>query len=886
MTSEAWRTFSEELDHALALAPEERAVWLVELERAEPENAQRIRALLDSAAAIDAEGFLAERAQLAEPPSGLLGARVGPWVVESEIGRGGMSSVWRARRSDGRYEGTAAIKFVSFAALGREGEARFRREGLLLGRLAHPNIAHLLDAGVYGETRQPYLVLEFVDGVAIDEHCERSRLGARERIALFQQVLEAVSHAHGHLVVHRDLKASNILVTRDGAVKLLDFGIAKLLEDDAALTRSGVSALTPQYAAPEQVLGEPITTRTDLYALGLVLYRLFTGRHARALDGGGLAELQRAVLGADPPLPSACAPGIPGVREALPGDLDNIVMKALRKPPEERYATAAAFAEDLTRYLRYEPVAARPTTLSYRAAKFVRRNRGGVASAALVTLALLGTTAFAVTQMLEARRQRDAAELEAARARAQAAFSDQLLMQTADLGERLTPALLLARSVEFVEARFADEPEFAVGLLIHLSGRYMNRGDSEKELATLVKAERLAEKARSPALLARVECNTVETELALSRRGEARRRLRRGIEALARVEEPSVQLRYECAGADAILRQADGDTTGAIAAATHGARLLEDAGETGTLAYQSATSMLTALHRMRLELREALAWNQRGLGAMERAGFGRSENAVLALHSRGQILAASGEWKSALALTRDVLARLRAQDPSAEGHPRVLTTYALCLSEVGDWREATAAFARADERARATGSDSVLVQIRIAQAEQLAAQGETAEARGRLEEAEGIVARDQVRHAAAAAQLRVARAALELAAGDFQKAEDALAPLLTDSAAPDGQHYASARAALRVASALALARGDPAEAQSRAERALAIARAVALEPDRSADVGEAWLALARAQLASGERAAARQSAARAASPLRAGRGEGHPRTREALALAR
>ena len=190
-----------------------------------------------------------------------------------------MGSVWRARRIDGRYEGTVAIKFVHAYWLGHASEERFRSEGRLLARLDHPNIARLIDAGVFEET-QPYLVLEYVEGEPIDEYCQRQQLDVAARVALFQGVLAAVGHAHSHLIIHRDLKPSNILVTRDGAVKLLDFGVAKLLTEESgiALTKTS-AALTPQYAAPEQLLGQPVTTATDVYALGLVLFLLLTGEH-------------------------------------------------------------------------------------------------------------------------------------------------------------------------------------------------------------------------------------------------------------------------------------------------------------------------------------------------------------------------------------------------------------------------------------------------------------------------------------------------------------------------------------------------------------------------------------------------------------------------------
>src|SRR5690348_10972390 len=262
-----WEALSPLLDAALDLDPTARAAWLDELARRQPDIAARLRQMLAGEAQADAARFLVPAqpagAELLDAP----GAKIlGPWELQRPIGHGGMGMVWLARRRDGRFEGTAAIKFLTFAVGGAGGEARFRAEGSLLARLTHPNIARLLDAGV-SPSGQPYLVLEYVDGSAITAWCDERQLDVPARLALFQQVLAAVAHAHANLIVHRDLKPSNILVTGDGTVKLLDFGIAKLLEqapDDDTVTRERL--LTFDAAAPEQIRGEPVSTATDIYA--------------------------------------------------------------------------------------------------------------------------------------------------------------------------------------------------------------------------------------------------------------------------------------------------------------------------------------------------------------------------------------------------------------------------------------------------------------------------------------------------------------------------------------------------------------------------------------------------------------------------------------------
>ncbi len=357
--------------------------------------------------------------------AGMAGQVIGAYTVERELGQGGMGSVWLARRSDGRFEGHVAIKFLNAGLVSRTDRERFAREGNFLARLAHPNIARLLDAGVAAAGAQPYLVLEYIDGLPIKHYCEQHALGLAARVRLFLDVLAAVAHAHNRLILHRDLKPSNILVTAAGEVKLLDFGIAKLLDDTAVptlateLTQLAGQAFTLQYAAPEQLQGGDVTTATDVYALGVLLYVLLGGVHPTA--GGTTAALDqmRAVIETEPKrLSDAVLRGASAgsaaaklkLSRALRGDLDNIVVKALKKSPAERYANAALLADDLRRYLDDEPVTARPDALSYRLAKFARRHRLGVVASSVVVAALGIGVSVALWEANEAKRQRAQAE--------------------------------------------------------------------------------------------------------------------------------------------------------------------------------------------------------------------------------------------------------------------------------------------------------------------------------------------------------------------------------------------------------------------------------------------------------------------------------------------
>jgi serine/threonine protein kinase len=425
-----WPALSPLLDELLDLAPDGRAARLAVLRAQDPAQAEMLAQLMDQLTEIDREAFL-EAPALTSPLFGqaaddLAGRRVGAYTLDRELGRGGMGSVWLARRTDGRYEGEVAIKFLQGGLVRGGEEARFAREGRILARLAHPHIARLLDAGHLGAgggPTQPYLVLEYVAGEPIDHHCERHALDMHARLRLFLDVLGAVAHAHNRLILHRDLKPSNILVTPAGEVKLLDFGIAKLLDDAdqpagaGDVTQAAGRAFTPQYAAPEQMQGGDVTTATDVYALGVLLFKLLAGGHPTADDSIPTTPLQQmqALVEVEPQRLSDAAlraggPGAAKRARELKGDLDTIVARALKKAPAERYANAAAMADDLRRYLDHQPITARPDGWRYRAAKFLRRNRVPVAAGSAAALALAGAAGLAWHEARTAQQQQAQAE--------------------------------------------------------------------------------------------------------------------------------------------------------------------------------------------------------------------------------------------------------------------------------------------------------------------------------------------------------------------------------------------------------------------------------------------------------------------------------------------
>lgn len=471
-----WRVIEPLLDHALELSPAQRAPWLDALGTTAPELAVELAALLADDDAAERRGFLSVPVELS-----LAGMVVGSYTLERPLGHGGMGSVWLARRNDGRFEGRAAVKLLNLALLSGAGQERFRREGSVLARLEHAGIARLLDAGV-SATGQPYLVLEYVDGQRIDDYVRAHGLGPVAVVRLFLDVLDAVAHAHANLIVHRDLKPSNILVRRDGVVKLLDFGIAKLLDRDAGApptpTMEDARALTPEYAAPEQIRGEVITTAADVYALGVLLYVLLSGRHP-ATDGC------RTPLQAVEALLADVTPRPLGL-----GDLDFVLRRALKHQPTERYQTVGLLADDLQRWLRHEPVRAGPDGLAYRARKLVRRHRTATAAVVLTTLAV--ATWFAVVLADRARVRRALSDATASAHKAEQVTDFALGMfdnsgNRLDSPDSLTARDLLARGVTRAH-ELSAQPATEAQMLDFIGRVRMQMGDFPGARAVLQEA--------------------------------------------------------------------------------------------------------------------------------------------------------------------------------------------------------------------------------------------------------------------------------------------------------------------------------------------------------------------------------------------------------------
>lgn len=712
MDADRWRRVQEVLDTALTREPTEWPAVLDETCSGDPELRREVEALL---ARLDtAQGFLesppvglaaalvAEAREVEAGPSHI-GRRIGAYRLVQEIGRGGMARVFLAERADGQFEQQVALKLLRPGMDTEIDRERFRAERQILATLNHPNIARLLDGGVTDDG-QPYLVMELVEGQPIDAFCDEGGLSVGERLELFLTVCEATQYAHGRLVVHRDLKPSNILVGADAGVKLLDFGLARLLEPQAPLplmTVTGQRWMTPEYAAPEQIRGKPVTTLTDVYQLGVVLYRLLAGRAPFAGRGGSLHELEEAVLHEDPEPPSAAARQSRGVAtdKPLKGDLDAVVIKALRKEPEARYVSVHALADDLRRHLSGQPVLARQQTTGYRARRFVRRHRLGLATAAVVLL--LGST-YAVTVTIQREQVRQAlTEARLGTQRAEQVTDFMLgLFEAAEAGQALTDSVtareLLTRGVQ--QAReMSERPAMRAQQLDVIGRLYTQLGDYER-------AQPLLEEALA---IRRRLHGEVHADVATSLENLALVTVKRDVTRAVELGRQALALRRRLSG--------DEDPK-ALAALYQLSNALHQAGEDSRagalfeewmsiIAHQpreitpARADQLTdaaALLEIRGEVDRAEAMFREAL-AIRRELYGERHHLVArSLGSLGSLFHRDGRPEEAEPLLREAVELLRATYP--DGHPLLaleLKAWGNTLARLGRFQDAAASLREA-----------------------------------------------------------------------------------------------------------------------------------------------------------------------------------------------
>ena len=891
-----WRSLAPHFEHALELEPAERDSWLAALRRQDPSLAADLETLLADHGALHGERFL-EASPAMPAPTSPAGQTFGAYTLVSLLGQGGMGTVWLARRSDGRFEGEAAVKLLNASLVGQAGEERFRREGSILARLRHPHIAHIVDAGV-SPAGQPYLVLEHVAGEPIDLYADRMRLSVEDRLRLFLDVADAVAHAHTNLIVHRDIKPSNVLVGSDGGVKLLDFGIAKLLEGETAaseataLTNEGGRALTPAYAAPEQVAGGPVTTATDVYSLGVLLYVLLAGKHPAQDTLDSPVELLRSIVETDPPRVSQAAPEETR-RRRLRGDLDTIVAKAMKKSPEERYPSVTAFADDVRRHLAHKPIRARPDTLAYRASRFVRRNRTAVALAVAVFIALVAGLFGTLLQSRRASRQAERADREARVAGEQLDFALRqlsraeaindlnafLLSDAAPSGRPFTARELLERAEKIVDRQNAETDENRTEMLVAIGGLYGARDEEAKAREVLDKAYVLSRKSTDRSIRAKAAA-ALAGEIAAAGDFERAESLIR--EALAELgDAPQFALqRTHCLLRGSYVADVAGDSPLSLERALEARRVLEASGQGAPLVKLRVAMGLAEAYRMAGRNREAAAAFEEAWAELSALGRDDTERAGTLLNNWALATQILGRPLEAERLFRRAIAIGSADVAEKNVSPMLLNNLARVLSELARLPEAKDYAVRAYAEARRSGDEIVIGQALSVQFGIAIEQNDAARAEAILAELSPRWKRMMPPDHIAFAVLPMYEAQLASMKGAHARAvEKADAAIRLVEANPQGLDYLPTFLFRRATVNLKAGRFPEAEADARKQ--LELERRATGSGGSFSGVGRAYLALGRALAEESRSEEARAAFGSALQNLEPTLGPEHPKTREA-----
>ena len=900
-----WQEISPYLDEVLSLPEEERAAWLAGFERERPELGQILKELIQEHAVLSNEAFLC-----GESPGGfgmfVPGEVAGAYRLISLIGEGGMGTVWLAERSDGRFERKVAIKFLRLSLGTQSGSGRFKREGRILAQLAHPHIAELIDAGV-SKTGQPFIVLEHIDGQRIDAWCDEQRLDVGARVTLFLDVLSAVSHAHANLVVHRDIKPSNVLVRNDGCIKLLDFGIAKLLAEDSELgsatqlTMDGGSALTPQYAAPEQITGGAITTATDVYALGALLYLLLAGKHPTSSDALSPAELVKAITDTEPlrlsdatmqesstVLAEKRSTSPERLRRDLRGDLETITGKALKKNSSERYATVSAFADDLQRFLKHEPISARPDTLLYRAGKFLQRNRTAVA---LGTLALLGTLAGLTGTLLQtrtARKQRDFAFRQLARAEASNELISFVLSDAAPSGKPFKVNDLLNRAERIVKEQSAVDETTRVELLDAIGEQYSTQDETAKSVQVLEEAYQLSRKVPDASVRASAACNLANS---LARSGENGQRPENLFQEGMREMPPGPE--YASLRADCLLRgsevaQESGDIKSGIARVLEAQKVSQQSDFHNKVLELTIAIDTASAYRVAGQNREAVAAFQRAAEMLKSLGRENTQNAVVLFNNWAYALNQLGRPREAEKLYQRAMSISRDSEDDDAVSPMVLLNYAKTLRTLGRLQESSTYAEQASTRAKAKGFALAVNQALLERARIYRDLGDIDQSDAMLKEAEPLLRHDLPPTHYAFAVLEIEQAQNKLRRGDLKSAlrmaDDAV--VIDEKSVKEGGRGSDALPGLLLSRADIELKADARDqAVADASRAVKLLQEQAEPGTFSTQRGRGYMTLGNALKAQGRLEEARQAFQLSAVHFENALGADHLETRSAVQSA-
>jgi len=867
------------LDEALQLEPSQREPWLAVLEATHPALAAELRELLALHAANRASGFM-ERSPFAE--ESLTGQQIGTYTLDRPLGRGGMGSVWLGRRSDGKFEGRAAIKLLDRRGLGRDAAEQIRHEASLLAQLSDPHIARLFDAGVRADGR-PYLILEYVEGEHIDRYCSMHQLTLPERLRLFLGVLDAVAHAHTQFIVHSDLKPSNVLVTPDGVVKLLDFGVAALQPVRPAQETQSTAPqqLTPGYAAPEQLRGEPVTAATDVYSLGVLLHFLVTGQYPHACSDSTHTQLVRATLTDELRPPSARIAGA-AERRRVRGDLDAVIARALDRDPARRYATAAEFAADIRSFLGNFPVQARPASRAYVARKFAQRHWVAVLSVLLTLLVLIGATLVTTLQLFEARHQRDFARTQLARAEALNDLDNYVLTDAAPAGKPFTVNDLLGRAAHLLERQQTNDANRAA-LLTSIGWEYLTQDQHKTALQLLTESYQLSLTIHDPSVRARAACALGE---ALSKSDSSSRPeelLAQGLRELPAGAEFALDSSF-CLLRGSSIAMAAGDSKRAIQRAQDAIGALTQVPFEHQMAQLRAYADLGEAYRQAGRYRDAIAVFEQVWPSLVALGRDDTITAVTWLNNWGLAAGQLGRPLEAERLLRRSIEIHSADASEAAVSPMVLTNYAQQLDDLGRSDEARS-YAETAYRAALQADDEVVVnQTLLRLARICRSQHDYARANAMLDEVEPRLRKALPPGHYAFAALATERALTAREQGHTARALELQnqAIEMVETAVKQGKAGAQFLAGLlRDRASIEATAGQLAAAERDARQAVALKRAAGQPGDFSSSTGRSYLTLARVLSAEGKAAEARAAAQEAWEQLRKALGADHPDTRAA-----
>jgi serine/threonine-protein kinase len=912
LSPEQWRALAPYLDQALEMSEAERAAWLSSIKSENPELGERLASLLNEHDTLAASGFMdAPVAPFSNASPGLAGQVLGPYTLVSLVGQGGMGSVWLAERSDGRFERRVAVKFLNAALIGQGNEDRFKREGSILGRLSHPHIAELIDAGV-SPNGAPYLILEYVEGQHIDGYCDEKKLDVEGRIGLLLDVAGAVAYAHTNLIVHRDLKPSNVLVDKNGQVKLLDFGIAKLLEADGregaatSLTLQAGRAMTPEYAAPEQVTGAPITTATDVYALGVLLYVLLTGHHPAGSATSSHADLVKAIVDTDPRRPSdvvksartdqETADDIAARRNTSPdklrrtllGDLDTTVATALKKNPQERYRSVTALADDLRRYLKHEAISARPDTFRYRAAKFVRRNRTAVALAGLAALAIVGGTIGTLLQARTARAQRDFAFQELKRSQEHDEFLEFLLADAAPSGKPFSVTDLLARAEQVVEKQHASDAVRRADLLMWIGMDYSSEDQSAKGRRIAEEAYRLTRTVPDPAIRARASCALAYCLSQDEDLARAEALAQEGLRELPNDERYAID-RVNCLRTGSEVARYAGRTREGVTRIQEAQRIAQQSPLATDILKMRTLLDLASTYSDAGQDSESLSAFRDAASLMTSLGWQETQTSVTLYNDWALELDQIGRPLDAEPIERNAI-NLASDGKSSDAViPVILTNYARILRKLNRLDDAADYAQQAYNKAKVAGNQVVVGQSLMERAQVASAQRNFAQASSFLSELEPLIRKNLPPTHYAFANLAAVRSAIAQGEGDLvlalKLANEAVA-IGESGLKKQGQGAFAFPSQLLRRSSAELASGDAGAALADANRAFDLLQSKVQPGTFTNKLGYAYLARARALDAQGKHSDAQVAAKSAFEHLEKSVGPDHPDSRSARELAR